>query len=58
MVGHGTWNQPAGTTTDDTDQAFDPADIANSFVAWYETNLFDIGNLTRQSISALKQGHT
>jgi len=45
MVGHGTWNQPAGTITDDTEQArciarslveqqaFDPADIADRCVA-------------------------
>ena len=45
MVGHGTWNQPAGTITDDTEQVlciarsvadqgeFDPADIADRFVA-------------------------
>jgi len=69
MVGHGTWGQPAGTITDDTDQAlciarsltecggFDPADIADRFVAWYDSDPFDIGNMTRQSIRALKQGH-
>jgi ADP-ribosyl-[dinitrogen reductase] hydrolase len=68
MVGHGTWGQPAGTITDDTDQAlciarsldecggFDPADIADRFVAWYDSGPFDIGNMTRQSIRALKQG--
>jgi ADP-ribosyl-[dinitrogen reductase] hydrolase len=45
MIGHGTWNQPAGTITGDTEQAlciarslaeqreFDPADIAERFVA-------------------------
>jgi len=68
MVGHGTWGQPAGTITDDTDQAlciarsltecggFDPADIADRFAAWYDSDPFDIGNMTRQSIRALKQG--
>jgi ADP-ribosyl-[dinitrogen reductase] hydrolase len=68
MVGHGTWGQPAGTITDDTDQAlciarslvecggFDPEDIADRFVAWYDSGPFDIGNMTRQSIRALKQG--
>jgi len=70
MVGHGTWGQPAGTITDDTDQAlciarslvecagFDPADIVDRFVAWYDSGPFDIGNMTRQSIRRLKQGHT
>jgi len=68
MVGHGTWRQPAGTITDDTAQAlciarslsecrgFDPADIADRFVAWYESGPFDIGNMTRRSIDALRQG--
>lgn len=68
MVGHGTWSQPAGTITDDTDQAlciarslvdceeFDPADIADRFIKWYDAGPFDIGNMTRQSIRALKQG--
>jgi ADP-ribosyl-[dinitrogen reductase] hydrolase len=68
MVGNGTWGKPAGTVTDDTDQAlciaeslvecgeFDPEDIADRFVAWYDSNPFDIGNMTRRSIRALKQG--
>jgi ADP-ribosyl-[dinitrogen reductase] hydrolase len=68
MVGHGTWEQPAGTITDDTDQSvciarslvecggFDPADITERFVAWYDSGPFDIGNMMRQSIQALKQG--
>ncbi len=68
MVGHGTWNQPAGTITDDTEQAlciarslveqqaFDPADIADRFVGWFDSNPFDIGVMTRQSLSRLKQG--
>jgi ADP-ribosyl-[dinitrogen reductase] hydrolase len=68
MVGNGTWGQPAGTITDDTEQAlciarslvkqdgFDPEDIAERFVAWYDTNPFDIGVMTRQSIQALKDG--
>jgi ADP-ribosyl-[dinitrogen reductase] hydrolase len=70
MAGHGTWNQPAGTITDDTEQAlciarslvecgeFDPEDIADRFVAWYDSNPFDIGNMTRRSIGALKQGQS
>ncbi|WP_049908768.1 ADP-ribosylglycohydrolase family protein [Halorubrum distributum] len=68
MVGHGTWNQPPGTITDDTEQAlciarslvergeFDPADVAERFVAWYETGPFDIGGMTRRSLNRLKRG--
>ena len=70
MVGHGTWNQPAGTITDDTEQAlciarsfvehqaFDPADVAERFVAWYDTGPFDIGGMTRRSLTRLKHGDT
>jgi len=70
MVGNGTWGQPAGTVTDDTDQAlcianslaecgnFDPADVAARFVEWYDSDPFDIGNMTRRSIRALKEGQT
>jgi len=68
MVGHGTWNQPAGTITDDTEQAlciarslvdhqaFDPADVAERFVAWYDSGPFDIGRMTMRSLSRLKHG--
>jgi len=68
MVGQGTWNQPAGTITDDTEQAlciarslvdhqrFDPADIAARFVDWYNTNPFDIGRMTLRSLSRLDKG--
>jgi ADP-ribosyl-[dinitrogen reductase] hydrolase len=68
MVGHGTWNQPAGTITDDTEQAlciarslveheaFDPADVADRFVAWYDSGPFDIGRMTMRSLSRLKHG--
>ncbi|MFY4815457.1 ADP-ribosylglycohydrolase family protein [Haloarcula sp. AONF1] len=68
MVGHGTWNQTAGTITDDTEQAlciarslgeheeFDPADVAERFVAWYDTGPFDIGGMTRRSLNRLKRG--
>jgi ADP-ribosyl-[dinitrogen reductase] hydrolase len=70
MVGNGTWNQPPGTITDDTEQAlciarsltaqreFDPVDIADRFVAWYDTDPFDIGQMTAQSLRKLKQGAT
>jgi ADP-ribosyl-[dinitrogen reductase] hydrolase len=68
MIGNGTWGQPAGTVTDDTDQAlciarslveqdeFDPEDIADRFVEWYDSDPFDIGIMTRRSIQALKDG--
>jgi len=68
MVGQGTWNQPAGTITDDTEQAlcvarslvdqqaFDPADIAARFVDWYDSGPFDIGRMTMKSLSRLKHG--
>lgn len=68
MVGNGTWNQPAGTITDDTEQAlaiarsvvdsdgFDPSDIADRFVAWYDTGPFDIGIMTEDSLQKLKTG--
>ena len=70
MVGHGTWNQPAGTITDDTEQAlciarslvehqaFDPEDVAERFVAWYDSGPFDIGGMTRRSLTRLKHGDT
>ena len=68
MVGQGTWNKPAGTVTDDTDMAlciatsvvdrkgFDPSDVADRFVDWYDSGPFDIGNMTTQSIRRLKRG--
>jgi ADP-ribosyl-[dinitrogen reductase] hydrolase len=68
MVGHGTWNQPAGTITDDTAQAlciarslverqeFDPVDIAERFVEWYESDPFDIGRMTLRALSRLETG--
>ncbi|WP_251328801.1 ADP-ribosylglycohydrolase family protein [Haloplanus pelagicus] len=67
MVGHGTWNQPAGTITDDTEQALciarslverqtlDPTDIAERFVAWYDSGPFDIGEMTRRALRRLKR---
>ena len=70
MVGHGTWNQPAGTITDDTEQAlciarslaeqreFDPADVAERFVAWYDSGPFDIGRMTMRSLDRLTHGDT
>jgi ADP-ribosyl-[dinitrogen reductase] hydrolase len=68
MIGHGTWNQPAGTITDDTEMAlciarsladreqFDAADIGSRFVEWYESGPFDIGGMTRRSLQRIQQG--
>lgn len=68
MVGYGTWGQPAGTITDDTEQAlciarslterggWDPADAAERFVAWYDTGPFDVGNMTARSLREIRQG--
>ncbi|WP_171006700.1 ADP-ribosylglycohydrolase family protein, partial [Halalkalirubrum salinum] len=65
MIGYGTWHQSAGTITDDTDQAlciarslverqaFDPVDVAERFVAWYNSGPFDIGGMTRRALSRL-----
>lgn len=70
MIGDGTWNKPPGTITDDTDMAlciarslveqgqFDPADIADRFVGWYEAGPFDIGGMTRRAIELRQQGHS
>lgn len=70
MEGYGTWGQPAGTITDDTEQAlciarslaeretFDPEDIADRFVQWYESGPFDIGVMTRQSLQRLQRGES
>jgi len=68
MIGHGTWNQPAGTITDDTAQAlciarslveqqgFDPEDVAERFVEWYDSGPFDIGMMTTKALRELKHG--
>lgn len=68
MVGYGTWNQPAGTITDDTEQAlciarslaeqgkFDPVDVADRFVEWYDSGPFDIGVMTRRALERLSRG--
>ena len=68
MIGHGTWNQPAGTITDDTEQAlciarslaergvFDPEDIAERFVSWYNSGPFDIGVMTRDALGEIDRG--
>ncbi|WP_345778481.1 ADP-ribosylglycohydrolase family protein [Haloterrigena alkaliphila] len=55
MLAHGTYGQPAGTVTDDTEMAlsitrslaehgtFEPEDIAARFVDWKQSGPFDIG---------------
>jgi len=68
MLGHGTHGQPPGTITDDTEMAlciaeslvdrrgFDPADVADRFVDWIDSDPFDIGLMTRDSPSRIRQG--
>lgn len=68
MLGDGSHGQPPGTITDDTELAlriarslvscgrFDGEDVAKRFVGWYETNPFDIGLMTRDSLSRLQRG--
>jgi ADP-ribosyl-[dinitrogen reductase] hydrolase len=68
MVGNGTHGKPAGTITDDTDQAlciarslskhgqFDPADIAERFVAWYNDGPFDVGVMTADALRRIGKG--
>lgn len=70
MLGHGTHGQPAGTITDDTDMAlciirsllecdrFDPEDIADRFVEWYESGPFDIGGMTRRALGRIQNGES
>jgi ADP-ribosyl-[dinitrogen reductase] hydrolase len=68
MLANGTWGKPAGTVTDDTEMAlclarslvdcggFDPADVADRFVAWYVSGPFDIGNMTARALSRIRDG--
>ena len=68
MLANGTWGKPAGTVTDDTDMAlclarslvdcggFDPADVAERFVAWYDSDPFDIGNMTATALARIRDG--
>lgn len=68
MVSGGTHNKPAGTVTDDTELAvciaqslvdqgdFLPADIADKFVRWYDSNPFDMGTMTAETLRELKRG--
>lgn len=67
MVGGGHFNLKPGQVTDDTMMAilmarsldekngFDPIDMMNRFLAWYESpECFDIGNTIRRSLEAYK----
>jgi ADP-ribosyl-[dinitrogen reductase] hydrolase len=68
MLANGTWGKPAGTVTDDTDMAlclarslvacggFDPDDVAEQFVAWYDAEPFDVGNMTARALSRIRDG--
>jgi ADP-ribosyl-[dinitrogen reductase] hydrolase len=66
MLADGTWGQPKGTVTDDTEMAlcvarslvdcggFDPADVAARFVAWYESGPFDVGETTASALRRIR----
>jgi ADP-ribosyl-[dinitrogen reductase] hydrolase len=68
MLGNGSHSQPAGTITDDTELAlciahslverrkFDPADIGDRFVDWFQSGPFDIGLMTSDSLGNLANG--
>ncbi|MEZ3142472.1 ADP-ribosylglycohydrolase family protein [Halobaculum sp. MBLA0143] len=68
MYGDGTHGQPAGTVTDDTELAlalarsladtggFDAADVADRYVAWYESGPFDVGLATADALRELRDG--
>ncbi|GAA0459705.1 ADP-ribosylglycohydrolase family protein (plasmid) [Halococcus dombrowskii] len=68
MIGNGTHGKPAGTITDDTEQAlciarslvergeFAPDDIADRFVTWYNGGPFDIGIMTADALGRIDQG--
>jgi ADP-ribosyl-[dinitrogen reductase] hydrolase len=68
MLEQGTHGQPAGRVTDDTElalciarslverDAFDGEDIADRFLAWFESDPFDIGLLTADTLGAYAEG--
>jgi ADP-ribosyl-[dinitrogen reductase] hydrolase len=68
MLGDGTHGKPAGTITDDTELAlciaeslvdrdgFDPTDVADRFADWLSGGPFDVGLMTRDSISRYRNG--
>jgi ADP-ribosyl-[dinitrogen reductase] hydrolase len=65
FLANGTHGQPAGTVTDDTEQAlciatslaslgeWDPESASEQFVDWYKSKPFDIGRTTAQSMENL-----
>ena len=67
MLDNGTYGKPAGTITDDTQMAlciaeslverngFDGADVATRFVEWMDTDPFDIGLMTRDSLTQIRK---
>lgn len=73
MVGFGTYNLPAGSWSDDSSMTlaaldslrngYDPADMMDKFVAWYEKGeytpygeVFDIGNTCARAIEQYLRG--
>ena len=68
MIGNSTQGKLAGTITDDTEQAlciarslvergeFDPEDIAERFVAWYNRGPFDTGIMTADALGRIDRG--
>jgi ADP-ribosyl-[dinitrogen reductase] hydrolase len=68
MLADGTWGKPAGTVTGNTALArrlarslverggFDPADVAEQFVAWYGTNPTDVGDTTAAALARIRDG--
>jgi len=68
MLADRTHGKPAGTVTDDTELAlciarslvecggFDPGDVADRFVAWLDAGPFDVGLMTRDAITELRNG--
>jgi ADP-ribosyl-[dinitrogen reductase] hydrolase len=70
MLGGGVHDQPAGTVTDDTQQAlciarsliecgtFDPEDLAARFREWYNTDPFSIGRTTQWALYDLTTGYS
>ena len=69
MVGDGSHRQEAGTLTDDSDQTirlvenlienngFNPEHYAEQLINWYESDPFDVGITTRNSIVNLRDGY-
>jgi ADP-ribosyl-[dinitrogen reductase] hydrolase len=70
MLGDGTWGDPAGTVTDDTETAlcvarslvdcggFDAADVARRLVAWAESGSRHVDETTAAALSRIRDGET